>query len=163
MKISVVSGVGQAETLLSSFDDALQKCGVYNYNIIALSSVIPPKSEVIVQEFYTSPPKEYGHRLYVVKADMRSAEAGKVIAAGVAWYQWGDNRGVFVEHETIGSTSHGVEEEMDFRMTHSIKDLCTFRGIPFEESKMGKKVSIAQVKDHPTSVLVLAVYKAERW
>lgn len=163
MTISVVSGVGQADTLLSSFDDALQKCGVYNYNIIPLSSVIPPKSDIVELDFYRTPEKEYGHRLYVVKADMRSDHAGKVIAAGIGWYQWGDKRGVFVEHETIGSTQATVEDEMNFRIAHSLKDLCQFRGIPFNPDMVGKRIATAQVKDKPTSVIALAVYKSQSW
>ena len=74
MRIPLVSGIGHGKTLLSSFDDALQRCGVCNYNLIPLSSVIPPRSEIVLVDRYATPPDEYGHRLYVVKADMRSDE-----------------------------------------------------------------------------------------
>ena len=104
MNIPLVTGVGVGSTLLSAFDDALLACGVLNYNLIPLSSVIPPASTVVPVPRYTSPADEHGHRLYVVKAEMRSDQAGTQIGAGIGWYQWGDGRGVFVEHETIGAT-----------------------------------------------------------
>lgn len=163
MNIHVVSGTGQAATLLSSFDEALSCCGVYNYNLIALSSVIPPGSKVVEQQKYQTPPNEYGQRLYVVKADMRSDQAGKVIAAGIGWYQWDDGRGVFVEHETISSTEEGATQEMDFRINHSLEDLCHARHIPFSPDKIGRRVVISHVKDQPATVLALAVYKSEPW
>lgn len=163
MTIPVVSGVGRGSTLLSSFDDALGACGVLNYNLIPLSSVVPPATDVVPIERYASPGDEHGHKLYVVKADMRSDQAGQVIAAGVGWYQWGDGRGVFVEHETIGSTHEAVASEMEYRICHSLRDLCRARGVPFNERQMRSKLTFAEVTDQPTSVLVLAVYQSEDW
>ena len=83
MEINVVCGVGTGKTILSAFDSALKDAGVYNYNLITLSSIIPPGSKVIKAKRYESPPQEYGHKLYVVKAEYRSEEVGKYIAAGV--------------------------------------------------------------------------------
>jgi arginine decarboxylase len=99
VRIPIVAGTGRGSTLLSAFDDALAECGVLNYNLIPLSSVIPPETEVVPLERFTSPPDEHGHRLYVVKAEMRSDQSGEVVGAAVGWYLWGDDRGVFVEHE----------------------------------------------------------------
>lgn len=89
MQIAMVSAVGHGRTLLSSSDDALRRCGVYNYNLIALSSIVPPQSTIVLTDHYDSPPDEYGYRLYVVKAEMQSDEPGRVIAAGIGWYQGG--------------------------------------------------------------------------
>src|SRR6476620_11161811 len=104
MQIPLIAGVGVGSTLLSAFDDALRACGVLNYNLIPLSSVIPPASTVVPLARYFANPDEHGHRLYVVKAEMRSEEVGTQIGAGIGWYQWGDDRGVFVEHEAMGAT-----------------------------------------------------------
>ena len=93
MNIPLVTGVGVGSTLLSAFDDALRACGALNYNLIPLSSVIPPASTVVPLPRYTSDPDEHGHRLYVVKAEVRSDDAGKRIGAGIGWYQWGDGHG----------------------------------------------------------------------
>jgi len=163
MDIKVVQGVGTGKTILSAFDGALKDAGVYNYNLITLSSIIPPNSKVSKVKRYESPPEEYGHKLYVVKAEYRSEEVGKYIAAGVGWYQLEDNRGIFVEHEIKGETRVAVESEIALRITNSLKDLAKFRNIKFNESKVRSAISLTQIKDHPTCVLVLAVYQSESW
>ena len=43
--ISVRTGTGSGRTLLSAFDSALLAAGVANFNLIALSSVIPPRQQ----------------------------------------------------------------------------------------------------------------------
>src|SRR3989344_5570461 len=139
MDIKVVCGVGTGKTVLSAFDSALKDAGVYNYNLITLSSIIPPNARVLKVRQFKSPPEEYGHKLYVVKAEQRSEEAGKFIAAGIGWYQLEDGRGIFVEHEIKGETKVA------------------------DESKMQFAISQTQIKDSPTCVLVLAVFQSEGW
>ncbi len=163
MDIQVICGVGSGRTTLSAFDAALKDAGVYNYNLITLSSIIPPGSIVSKMKRYNSPHAEYGHKLYVIKAEIRSEEAGKFIAAGLGWYQIEDGRGMFVEHEIKGETRLAVESEIESRISRSLKDLCRFRHIKFDPQKAKSATSITQIKDHPTSVLVLAVYQSEGW
>lgn len=163
MEIIVVSGVGRGRTTLSAFDSALKDAGVYNYNLITLSSIIPPGSKVVKVKRYESPSEEYGYKLYVVKAEIRSEEVGKYIAAGIGWYQLEDDRGIFVEHEIKGETRVAVESEINLRIKNSLKDLTKFRRIKFDESKVKSLISLTQIKDSPTSVLVLAVYQSEGW
>lgn len=163
MNIQVVCGVGSGRTTLSAFDSALKDAGVYNYNLITLSSIIPPNSTITKIGKFKTPTEEYGYKLYVIKAEIRSEEAGKYIAAGLGWYQLEDGRGVFVEHEIKGETRLAVESEIESRIKNSLKDLCRFRGIKFDPKKAKSATSITQIKDHPTSVLVLAVYQSEGW
>ena len=94
---------------------------------------------------------------------MRSDQAGKAIGAGIGWYQWGDGRGVFVEHEAVGSAREAVAAELDDRMCRSLRDLCLARAVPFDERRLRSAVALAEVEDEPTTVLVLAVYQAEGW
>lgn len=148
---------------MSAFDAALKAAGVYNYNLIILSSIIPPNSKVEKVDRYVSPEAEYGHKLYVVMAEERSNETGKFIAAGIGWYQFEDGRGIFVEHRLIGDTEVAVESELNFRIENSLMDLCKFRGIKFEGKKMAYETSITQVKNHPACTLTLAVYQSEGW
>lgn len=163
MTIKVVKGAGEASTPLSAFDSALKDAGVYNYNLITLSSVIPPNSKVVKTDQFETPEGEWGHKLYCVMAEERCNEAGKYIAAGIGWYQLEDSRGIFVEHHLIGDTRIAVESELYFRIKNSIMDLCKFREINFEKRKMKYEVSINKVKSHPASVLVIAVYQSEEW
>ncbi len=163
MDIKVVCGMGSGKTTLSAFDSALKSAGVYNYNLIALSSIIPPGSKVNRVKRHKTPLSEFGHRLYVIKAEIRSEEAGKFIAAGLGWYQLEDGRGLFVEHDIKGETRIAVESEISGRIENSLKDLCKFRHIKFDSKNVRSATSITQIKDHPTCVLVLAVYQSEGW
>lgn len=163
MNIKIVCGVGYGRTMLSSFDNALKDAGVYNYNLITLSSIIPPGSKVEKVTQYETPKKEYGYKLYVVKAEIRSEEVGKYIAAGIGWYQIKDGRGIFVEHESKGGTKAAVESEISLRIINSLKDMAKFRGIKFDESKIQFAIALAQIKDRSTCALALAVFQAEGW
>jgi arginine decarboxylase len=163
MELSVMTSVGEGTTLLSAFDAALQNAGVCNYNLIPLSSVIPPRAKVVKRPQYKTPPSEFGHKLYVVKAEIRSNELGKYIAAGIGWYQLEDRRGFFVEHEVMGETNVAVKSEIYQRIKNSLKDLCKHRKIKFNEKNVQSAVSIAKIKNKPTSALVLVVYKSEGW
>ncbi len=163
LRIPVVAGIGRGSTLLSAFDAALVACGVHNYNLIPLSSVVPPAAEVVPIEAYVPETDEHGHRLYVVKAEIRSDQAGQTVGAGVGWYQWGDGRGVFVEHEATGPTHRSVAAELDHRVCHSLRDLCAARGVAFDPIRARSRLAFAEVADEPTSALVLAVYRSEGW
>src|SRR3989338_7663191 len=163
MKIFVVTGTGTGKTSLSAFDSALKNAGVYNYNLITLSSIIPPKSKIVTIDKYRTDVKQYGDRLYVVKAEMRSQQVGKFISAGIGWYQYDDGRGVLVEHEEIGETKVAVESEINFKIVSSLHDLCRHRKIKFHDKDFKQKIIISQVIDQPCCVLVLAVFQSQKW
>ena len=163
MQIQIVTSTGEGKTLLSAFDNALQNAGVSNYNLIVLSSIIPPNSTLVRKKLYTTPPEEFGLRLYVVRAEMRSNEVGKYLAAGVGWYQLEDGRGFFVEHETIGVTKIGIQSEIEKRIHDSLFDMCAFRHVRFVNEKVQSAISVTQVQDKPACALSIAVYQAEAW
>src|SRR5437016_3125358 len=101
MKITVVSKVGYGRTELSAFDHALVQMHCTGYNLVRLSSVIPPEAEVEIKQEYDAPVNTVGHKLYTVEAYIRSSIVDDVEGAGVGWYQFSDKEkgGVFVEHE----------------------------------------------------------------
>jgi arginine decarboxylase len=162
MQIPVVAGVGRGRTALSAFDAALCDCGVLNYNLIRLSSVIPPGTTVFELERACAPPQEHGDRLYVVMAEQRSAEPRRAIAAGIGWFQWQGGRGVFVEHEAAGASTVEVEATVLDQIYASLRDLCETRRIDFDGLRVGWRLASTEVGEAPAAV-VLAVYRAERW
>jgi arginine decarboxylase len=162
MKIYLTTGVGFGKTPISAFDAALKDAGVYNFNLITLSSVIPPGSEIVFEKMPTKD-SEWGNKLYCVKAEMRSRSSGRYIGAALGWYQVEGGKGVFVEHEETGETEESVKLSLEEEVKNSIKDLCEARGIEFDEEKLGSKINITQVKEQPASVLVVAAYKSEGW
>ena len=162
MNIYITSGKGYGKTPLSAFDAALKGAGVYNYNLITLSSIIPPNTVIRMKKF-RSTPAEYGNRLYVVKAEIRSRESGKYIGSALGWYQLADGRGVFVEHEEIGETKEAIGANLREEIHKSLTDLCKFRRFPIIKKNMKMKISLVKVEDSPACALVIAVYKSEPW
>ena len=163
MDISVVSGKGEAQTLLSAFDAALKDCGMHNYNLIYLSSIIPPGANITQIDRFEPNKEHYGHKAYVIKAEERSAVKRTALGAGLGWYQLEDNRGFFVEHHTRADTEEKAREILESRITQSLQDLATFRDVPFNQGKISSIMSTSVVGDKPACVLTLAVYEAEGW
>lgn len=162
MIIYVTSGIGEGKTPLSAFDAALKNAGVHNFNLIILSSVIPPKSVIKLRKFKAKL-EDWGSKLYVVKAEIRSRQSGMHIGSALGWYQMKDGKGVFVEHEAIGETKEAVESTLKEEVNNSLHDLCRIRQLSVVEKQLKMKMCIAKVTDQPTSALVIAVYKSEGW
>lgn len=163
MRIYIVSGFGEGRTKLSAFDAALKDAGIQNYNLIYLSSIIPPQTRVVKKKRLRAIKEEYGNRLYIVRSEIRSDRVGRYIAAGLGWYQKDDLSGVFVEHEEEGETEAAVKMNLERQIIDSLRDLCKFRNLPFNESKVVTQISIGPVNDQPCSALVAAVFKSEAW
>lgn len=162
MEIVITTGTGIGKTTLSAFDAALHDAGVCNYNLLVLSSVIPPNVQ-IVRRKYVTPESEFGHRLYVVRAEMRSEKQGEWIGGGVGWYQREDGSGLFVEHEEVAHSKEELESMLKKKITDSLSDLCATRGYPFGEEKIDMQFSVTQVQDKPACAMVLAVYQSQGW
>jgi len=162
MKIIMTAGRGEGNTTLSAFDAALKEAGILNYNIIRLTSVIPPGTEVI-EEKWPNGPAEHGKKLYTVLSDIRTDLLGRAIAAGIGWYQDKDGRGIFAEHTDIIESLNEKEAERNVRqkIQATIEDLCKHRGYKFEQKKLKMVVLSTEVINKPTCTLVAAVYQAE--
>jgi arginine decarboxylase len=75
LDIHLASGTGEGPTGLAAFDAALMDAGVANYNLLCLSSVIPPNARIVRAKHRTRP-DDHGRRLYVVMSQMRQSKAG---------------------------------------------------------------------------------------
>ena len=97
LDICLSSGTGEGPTPLAAFDAALLDAGVANYNLLCLSSVIPPNAR-IHRSRHRAGAFDHGRRLYVVMSQMRQSRAGRPAHAGIGWVQQGDRGpGLFVE------------------------------------------------------------------
>jgi arginine decarboxylase len=159
MNIHVTSGLGTGPTKLSAFDSALNHAGVANYNLLRLSSVIPPKTKIIVHDDddpVKNLPGEWGDKLYVVTAEQRADTPNQEAWAGVGWVQEKKSgKGLFVEHE--GNSEEAVRRDI----TQSLEGLMATRNVDFGEISM--KVVGRTCTSHPVCALVIAVYKSEGW
>ena len=159
LRISVMGGVGSAPTKLAAFDAALLAVGIENFNLIRLSSVIPPGSQIVVLDKPVQPVGEWGDRLYVVAADWRSDRPGDQAWAGIGWIQdRTGGHGLFVEHE--GNSEEQVRRDIS----------CSLEALRRGRGSVGRKLGPPQMVacgvtciDEPVCAVVVAVFLAEPW
>ncbi len=155
MRIRIASAVARGPTPLGAFDAALRNAGIENYNLIALSSVIPPGS-VLERVPISTPPSEYGHRLYVVVARHDATQVGEEAWAGLGWTQESEGgRGLFVELH--GSSKRAVETAIDSTL-ESMK-----QARPYDYGKNESQITGIVCEGDPVCALVIAVYSSEGW
>lgn len=171
----MVTGVlGTGPTELAAFDDALRGADVANYNLVRLSSVIPPGSRIVpgagnlsdpnvvdvtdgtLAARRGSPQGEWGDRLYAVWAHRSTAVPGEEVWAGVAWVQEpSDGRGLFVEHD--GPSESQVREDL-YATLASISEARGMGHLEHNSVVVGTKCETA-----PVSALVIAPFQTASW
>jgi len=158
MKIHIGSGVGSGPTKLSAFDAALNDVGIANYNLLRLSSVIPPESDLVIHDggIDQKMPGKWGDRLYLVMAEMRVDTPNVEAWAGIGWVQDKETgQGLFVEHE--GNSEKSVRSDIK----QSLEALMATRNINYGEIKMHV---VGKTCVHlPVCAMVVAVYQASDW
>jgi arginine decarboxylase len=157
MQLYLAKAVGRGSTELAAFDAALMGAGVANFNLIRLSSVIPPNGEIVeVARCPFAQTGGWGDRLYAVYAEQRTAVGGAQVWAGVGWAQDRETgRGLFVEHE--GTT----ERDTRSQIAASLRDLQAIRDLdlgPIHMSVVG-----AMCTGAPICALVICGYATEAW
>lgn len=159
MKIVISKSTGSGPTRLSAFDSALNNAGIANFNLIRLSSVIPPKSILIKHTDGISvnkPSGEWGDKLYVVMAEQRVDKPNTEAWAGIGWVQdKKSGKGLFVEHE--GYSEKTVRQDI----RQSLEALMATRNIDFGPIHM--QVNGTVCKNHPVCAMVVAVYESTGW
>jgi arginine decarboxylase len=154
MFIPITTGVGVGRTALAAFDHALFAAGIANYNLVALSSVIPTGATVGCKQLDRND-DEWGYRLYVVIAERRVVEVGAEAWAGIGYVQDETGSGLFVEHH--GSSEHQVQAQIH----ESLSSMVEYRSNDFGPIEM---VTVgATCEDRPTCALVAAVYESAGW
>lgn len=159
MQIHIATSKGKGRTPLAAFDAALNNAGVANYNLLVLSSVIPPATEITIEPDAIPSeimPGEWGDRLYVVMAEYRATKPGAEAWAGIGWVQDPETKkGLFVEHE--GSDEQSVRKDIEM----TLKGLMKTRGVDFGEIHMA--VSGVTCADEPVCAMAVAVYQSSDW
>jgi arginine decarboxylase len=153
--IALATGLGEGPTPLAAFDAALRDAGVANYNLICLSSVIPPGS-AIERRKWTTPPEDWGRRLYCVVSQMREERPGHSAHAGIGWVRDAQSgAGLFVElHDSD-------RERLDADLRSTLRSMQAGRGIDFGEPDT--QIASIACRALPVCALVIAVYAAAPW
>jgi arginine decarboxylase len=97
MLIRVVTGTGAGRTALSAYDAALADANVHDYNLVTVSSVVPPAASV--ERVGTAPDLgPAGRKLTVVQSRATVGPGGdEAPCAALGWARAADGRGVFYE------------------------------------------------------------------
>ena len=150
--IRVSRGTGSGPTRLAAFDRALQDAGLADYNLIRLSSVIPPNAVVREVTSFDDVAGAHGDAAYCVYADAYASTPGEEAWAGVAWAEHHDNTGagLFVEH--AASSEAILRRDLD----STLQAMSISRGGNYR--LVGRVLSSAVCVDHPVCAVVVATY-----
>ena len=156
LDIRVTVGTGSAPTELAAFDAALHVAGVAHFNLIRLSSLIPPGSHVTSPSQWQALEGRWGDRLYAVYAVHAVSTPGGPACAGLAWLQdENTGAGMFVEH--AGSDEKSVEA----RLHSTLEDMTTRR--PGRYGPGAHRIARIVCDDQPVAAVVIAAVRVEPW
>lgn len=158
-------GVGHHRERLRSFEYALENAGIAKYNLVSVSSIIPPGCKIIPWE------KGLGHLrdgqiIFGVFARCDSDERRRLISASIGCALPADKTtyGYISEHHSFGQTA---EEAGDYAEDLAASMLASALGLPFDphkswdERKQIWKISKKIVRT--TNVTQTALVKEGMW
>lgn len=150
--IWVSRGTGSGPTRLAAFDRALQDAGLANYNLIRLSSMIPP--DAVVREVPTldSTAGTHGDVAYCVYADAYATTPGEQAWAGIAWAHQHDDTGGGLFVEQTASSEAMVRRDL----ASTLRAMSLSRGDTYRLA--GQMLSSAVCVDQPVCAVVVATY-----
>lgn len=128
-KIFFTKGSGVAKEQLSSFELALRSAGIEKFNLVAVSSILPPGCKKVPKEKGLESLKP-GEIVYCVLARNATNEPNRLIAASVGCaVPAGDGQyGYLSEHHSFGETEEKVS---DYTEDLAASMLATTLGIEF--------------------------------
>jgi len=99
-------GVGKHKDKLASFEQALRMAGIEKYNLVEVSSILPPGCKIISKEKGISMLSP-GQICYTVLAQQSTNESNRLICAAVGLAQPADKEGYgyLSEHHSFGETA----------------------------------------------------------
>jgi arginine decarboxylase len=126
----LTKGVGRDRENLTSFEAALRDAGISWYNLVSISSIIPPKCVKVTREQGISMLKP-GEIVFLVLARNSTNEDHRLIAAsiGLAMPSNPDEVGYLSEHHSFGETD---EFAGDYAEDLAASMLATTMGVPFD-------------------------------
>ncbi|MFN7991843.1 MAG: arginine decarboxylase, pyruvoyl-dependent [Candidatus Micrarchaeia archaeon] len=126
-------GVGRARDQLTSFEFALRDAGIAPFNLVSVSSILPPRAKIV--------PRKEGLKLlqpgqvvFAVIARMASDEPNRLLAAsiGCAIPADKDMYGYLSEHHAFGQTE---EKAGEFAEDLAATMLASSLGVDFDSGK----------------------------
>lgn len=105
-EIFLTKGVGYHKDKLASFEQALREAGIARFNLVDVSSILPPHCKIISKEKGIAK-LESGQILFVVKARSETDENRRLVASsiGIAVPKDRNIHGYLSEHHSLGQTA----------------------------------------------------------
>lgn len=153
LDITIRIGSGVGRTPLSAFDEALQAAGVADFNLVTLSSVIPPASRL--RHVSDTLPGGHGDLLFCVRAEAHADQPGESAWAGLGWVVDETGGGLFVEHH--GATEASVVQQIEL----SLGDMNAKRGGGYGPVQMA--LASAHCTGDPACAVAVAAYRVSSW
>lgn len=125
-KFTLVTGTGRGESRLNAFDRALLQAGIGNLNLIKVSSILPPGSDLV--EHLEIPP---GSLTPVAYGALISDEEGGMIAASIAVGISENDYGLIMEFS--GKCSR---QEAEARALAMVREGFSVRGLKLKASQV---------------------------
>jgi arginine decarboxylase len=164
-KLFLTKGVGVHPERLTSFEMALRGAGIARFNIVTVSSIVPPQAKIITPSAglkLLSP----GQIVPCVVARIETNEPHRLIASsiGVALPKDPSQHGYLAEHHSYGETDEKSGSYAEALAAHM---LATTLGVDFEPESYYKKKEVWQISDQivrTTNITQSAIgHKDGRW
>jgi arginine decarboxylase len=145
-KMFFTKGVGVAKQQLMSFEMALRNAGIEKFNLVSVSSILPPGCQIITKEKgleYLKP----GEVVFTVMARNVTNEPNRLIVAsiGCAVPAEGNQYGYLSEHHPYGETD---QKAGDFAEDLAATMLATTLGVEFDlNSAWDEKEKVFKMSD----------------
>ncbi|MFH1785579.1 MAG: arginine decarboxylase, pyruvoyl-dependent [Candidatus Micrarchaeota archaeon] len=126
-------GVGKSSEQLTSFEFALRDAGIAPYNIVTVSSILPPNAKIIPRNEGLKLLKP-GQILFVVMSRLASNEPNRLLSAsiGCAIPSNRNKYGYLSEHHSFGQTE---EKAGDYAEDLAASMLASTIGMEFDPDK----------------------------
>lgn len=146
----LTSGIGHGNFKLTSFDDALISSGVFNYNLVKVSSILPAhatlKDRIELKE---------GSVLFTAYSSISSNIKGEQLATAIAVGIPEDSEkpGIIMEH-SLNSTKEQVIKDI----TAMVKEAMGKRGYIIKEIKVVAVEALSEGKEFVTAYAGLSMW-----
>lgn len=129
-RIFLTKGVGKSKDQLTSFEYALRDAGIAPYNIVSVSSILPPGAKIVPRKEGLKLLSD-GQILFVVMSRVASNEPNRLLAASVGCAIPADKKtyGYLSEHHSFGQTE---KKAADFAEDLAASMLASTQGIEFD-------------------------------
>jgi len=129
-KIFLTKGVGVDKNRLSSFELALRNAGIEKFNLVYVSSILPPRCKIVSKNEGLKNLKA-GQIVYCVMARNETNEPNRLISSsiGIAMPANQENYGYLSEHHSFGETA---KKSGDYAEDLAATMLASTLGLPFD-------------------------------